>query len=146
MTAPAEDGAGAELAMRRALADAGLAPGDVHHVNAHGTGTQLNDAAEACALARLFPSRPPVTSCKGLIGHTLGGAGALEAVAAVLSIAARRAFENLGAAVPAPECDVALVGPGGAPLPQRPVVLSNSFAFGGNNCALVIAGLEGGAP
>jgi 3-oxoacyl-[acyl-carrier-protein] synthase-1 len=146
MTAPSEDGAGAELAMRRALADAGREPFEVHHINAHGTGTRLNDAAEACAIARLFPSRPLVASCKGLIGHTLGGAGALEAVAAVLSIRERRAFENLGAAAPDPALDVALVGPGGAELPSLPVVLSTSFAFGGNNCALLFSAGDGGAP
>jgi 3-oxoacyl-(acyl-carrier-protein) synthase len=146
MTAPAEDGAGAELAVRRALADAGRDPKEVHHVNAHGTGTMLNDAAEARAIARLFPSRPWVMSCKGLVGHTLGGAGALEAVAAVLSIRERRAFENLGAAIPDPELDVALVGPGGVELPSLPVVVSNSFAFGGNNCALVFSAVDGGAP
>jgi 3-oxoacyl-(acyl-carrier-protein) synthase len=146
MTAPAEDGAGAELAMRRALADAGRGPEEVHHINAHGTGTMLNDAAEARAIARLFPSRPWVMSCKGLIGHTLGGAGALEAVAAVLSIRERRAFENLGAAIPDPALDIALVGPGGVELPERPVVLSSSFAFGGNNCALVFSAAGGGAP
>jgi 3-oxoacyl-(acyl-carrier-protein) synthase len=146
MTAPTEDGSGAELAMRRALADAGRGPDEVHHINAHGTGTLLNDAAEARAIARLFPSRPWVMSCKGLIGHTLGGAGALEAVAAVLSIRERRAFENLGAAIPDPELDIALVGPGGEELPDRAVVLSSSFAFGGNNCALVFSASGGGAP
>jgi len=146
MTAPNEDGAGGELAMRRALADAGRDPGEVHHINAHGTGTMLNDAAEARAIARLFPSRPWVMSCKGLIGHTLGGAGALEAVAAVLSIRGRRAFENLGAAIPDPELPIALVGPGGVDLPSIPVVLSSSFAFGGNNCALVFSAADGGAP
>ncbi len=145
MTAPSEDGSGAHLAMSRALADAGLEPSDVHHVNAHGTGTKLNDLAEARALARLFSQRPPVTSCKGLLGHTLGGAGALEAVASILAIRARRAFENLGASTPDPECDVALVGPGGAALPPLPVVLSSSFAFGGNNCALVFADARRGA-
>jgi 3-oxoacyl-(acyl-carrier-protein) synthase len=145
MTAPAEDGSGAHLAMRRGLDDAGIAPEDVHHVNAHGTGTKLNDLAEARAIAQLFPHRPPVMSCKGLLGHTLGGAGALEAVASVLSIRSRRAFENLGAHVPDPECDVALVGPGGLELPPLPVVLSSSFAFGGNNCALVFADAARGA-
>lgn len=145
MTAPPEDGAGALLAMERALADAGISPGDVHHVNAHGTGTQLNDLAEARALARLFPHRPPVTSCKGLLGHALGGAGALEAVASILSIRHRRAFESLGGEARDPECDVSLAGPGGAALPPLPVVLSSSFAFGGNNCALVFADAARGA-
>jgi 3-oxoacyl-(acyl-carrier-protein) synthase len=143
MTAPPDDGAGAELAMRRALADAGLEPGDVHHVNAHGTGTRLNDAAEAAAVSRVFGPEVPVMSCKGLVGHTLGGAGGLEAVAAVLSVIRAIAFENLGADRPDGDCPVTLVGPGGFALPERPVVLSNSFAFGGNNCALLF-GAPGG--
>jgi 3-oxoacyl-(acyl-carrier-protein) synthase len=145
MTAPPADGAGAELAMGRALADAGLSPEDVDHVNAHGTGTPLNDAAEAAALSRLFGPRVPVMSCKGLTGHTLGGAGGVEAVAAVLSVQKRRAFENLGAAEPGPDCPITLVGPGGRELPADAVVLSNSFAFGGNNCALVFGALDGEA-
>jgi 3-oxoacyl-[acyl-carrier-protein] synthase I len=146
MTAPPADGAGAELAMRRALDDAGLSPAQVHHVNAHGTGTRLNDAAEASAISRLLGTRVPVASCKGLVGHTLGGAGAIEAVASVLSVVSRRAFENVGAVAPGDDCPIALVGPGGAALPGRPVVLSNSFAFGGNNCALVLGAATGGAP
>ncbi len=145
MTAPPADGAGAELAMRRALADAGLEPGRVDHVNAHGTGTPLNDAAEAAAISRVFGPRVPVMSCKGLTGHTLGGAGGLEAVAAVLAVQRRRAFENLGAAEPAADCPVTLVGPGGADIPADAVVLSNSFAFGGNNCALVFRAWDGEA-
>ena len=144
MTAPPEDGAGAERAMRRALGDAGLEPTAVHHINAHGTGTQLNDAAEATAVSRVFGSGLPVMSCKGLTGHTLGGAGGLEAVIAVLSVGRGRAFENLGAERPDEDCPVTLVGPGGLELPDRPVVMSNSFAFGGNNCALVF-GAAGGA-
>lgn len=139
MTAPPADGAGAELAVRRALDDAGLEPSRVDHVNAHGTGTPLNDAAEAAAIARVFGDRIPVSSCKGLLGHTLGGAGGLEAVAAVLSVVERLAFENLGAERAGEDCPLSLVGPGGLELPESPVVLSDSFAFGGNNCALVFA-------
>ncbi|MBW2276291.1 MAG: beta-ketoacyl-[acyl-carrier-protein] synthase family protein [Deltaproteobacteria bacterium] len=144
MTAPPQDGAGAELAMRRALAAAGLEPLAVHHVNAHGTGTQLNDAAEATAVARVFGGDLPVMSCKGLFGHTLGGAGGLEAVVAVLAVSHGRAFENLGADHPDEDCPVTLAGPGGLALPDHPVVMSNSFAFGGNNCALLF-GTAGGA-
>ncbi|MDJ0765679.1 MAG: beta-ketoacyl-[acyl-carrier-protein] synthase family protein [Myxococcota bacterium] len=137
MTAPPEDGSGAEQAIRRALEMAHSNPSDVCHVNAHGTGTVLNDAAEAAAICRVFGADVPVMSCKGLTGHTLGGAGAIEAVATVLAIAERRAFENLGASHPAADCPVSLVPPGGLDLPDVPVIVSTSFAFGGNNCALV---------
>lgn len=141
MTAPPEDGFGARAAMELALADAGFAAKDVTHINAHGTGTRLNDAAEAVAIAGLFPASLPVTSCKGLIGHTLGGAGGIEAVVSVLSVRSRTAFENLGASTPAQECPVTLVGPGGVELSEAPVVMSNSFAFGGNNCSLIFSGV-----
>jgi 3-oxoacyl-[acyl-carrier-protein] synthase II len=140
MTAPPADGAGAERAMRAALTAAGLEPAAVDYINAHGTGTRLNDAAEAAAIERLFGDRVPLSSSKGLLGHTLGGAGGIEAVAAVLAVRDRRGFENLGAATPGEDCPVRLIGPGGVELPAAPVVLSNSFAFGGNNCTLVFAG------
>jgi len=142
MTAPPPDGAGAELAMRRSLERAGLTPHDVHYVNAHGTGTVLNDAAEAAAIHRVFGHQVAVSSCKGLLGHTLGASGALEAVASVLSIAQRQAFVNLGAQSAASDCPVQLVHGNAKSLPDIPVVLSNSFAFGGNNCSLVFRGIE----
>ena len=125
--------------MRAALRHAGLSPSDVNHINAHGTGTQLNDSSEAKAIDRVFTHAPPVMSCKGLIGHTLGGAGGLEAVASVLALKKRMAFENLGADRADPECPVSLVGAGGLRLPDHPVIISNSFAFGGNNCSLIFA-------
>lgn len=137
MTAPPEDGRGAEMAIRRALASANMQPANVHHINAHGTGTRLNDAAEAAAISRLFAPELPVMSCKGLIGHTLGGAGGIEAVISVISLMHRQAFENLGAETPGADCPLKLVSKGGAPLADDAVVLSNSFAFGGNNCALI---------
>ena len=145
MTAPPEDGAGAELALRRALDDAGLKANDVAHINAHGTGTALNDAAEAAAIDRVFGREIPVMSVKGLTGHTLGGAGAVEAVASVLAIRSGRAFANIGDRHAAEDCPVSLVPPGGVELPDAPVVISNSFAFGGNNCVLVFGAAEGGA-
>lgn len=137
MTAPPEDGAGAELAIRRALAEAGIDSGSVDHVNAHGTGTELNDAAEAQAINRVLGSQVPVMSCKGLVGHTLGGAGGIEAVVSVISVRDRRAFENIGAKQASSDCPISLVEPGGQELGPRPIVLSNSFAFGGNNCSLI---------
>ncbi len=139
MTAPPQDGAGAELAMRRALDNAGLKAVDVSHINAHGTGTRLNDAAEAAAIARLFGAEVPVTSTKGLVGHTLGGAGGIEAIVSILSARKRRAFENVGASTAAEDCPIRVVPPGGVGLPEDTVVVSNSFAFGGNNCSLVFS-------
>lgn len=137
MTAPPEDGSGAELAMRRALASAGRDSGEVSYVNAHGTGTKLNDAAEAQAIERLFGPNIPVMSCKGLLGHTLGGAGALEAVVTVLSINEKKIYENIGAHIPAEDCPVRLPPPSGLRLEEDACVISNSFAFGGNNCSLL---------
>jgi 3-oxoacyl-[acyl-carrier-protein] synthase II len=147
MTAPREDGSGAQAAMRAALADAGLQPTDICHVNAHGTGTKLNDAAEAQAIFALFGKRVPVMSVKGVVGHTLGGAGAIEAVVSISSILERRAYANVGAGVAGEDCPVTLVQSGGSKLPDRPYVISNSFAFGGNNCALLFGACEvGGQP
>ncbi len=85
-TAPHPEGRGAEQAVSAALADAGLSPADIHHVNAHGTATPLGDAVEAAVLRRVFPGSPPVTACKGVLGHALGAAGAIEAAATVLAL------------------------------------------------------------
>jgi 3-oxoacyl-[acyl-carrier-protein] synthase II len=137
MTAPPEDGRGAEQAMANALEMADVNPERVTYVNAHGTGTRLNDASEASAINRLFGLRMPVMSCKGLVGHTLGGAGGIEAVVSVISIQQQRVFENIGVSTAADDCPVSIVPAGGLDLSERPVVVSNSFAFGGNNCSLV---------
>jgi len=140
ITAPAPGGRGAISCMEQALASAGLQAGDVAHVNAHGTSTPLNDAAEAEALAKLFGlPGPPVTSVKGVTGHSLGAAGAIEAVAVVESM--RRGL------IP-PTAVTTEVDP---ELPQIDLVLgearswtpgpsiSNSFGFGGHNGTLVLA-------
>jgi 3-oxoacyl-[acyl-carrier-protein] synthase II len=107
-------------------------------VNAHGTSTPLNDFAEAKALHAIFPAGvPPVTSVKGYLGHSLGAAGAIEAVVSVLSVADAVIPPTAGTTEidPAVELDVVL----GAPRPlERRVVLSNSFGFGGHNGTLVI--------
>jgi 3-oxoacyl-(acyl-carrier-protein) synthase len=142
MTAPPQDGRGAEQAMRQALEVAGVNPPDVTYVNAHGTGTRLNDAAEASAINRVFGDRVPVMSCKGLVGHTLGGAGGIEAVISIISMRKRRVFENIGASSPSDDCPVSLVAPGGFDVTGHPVVVSNSFAFGGNNCSLVFRAIH----
>ncbi|HEX4821360.1 MAG TPA: beta-ketoacyl-ACP synthase II [Acidimicrobiales bacterium] len=140
ITAPSPGGAGAIACMELAIADAGLTPADIVHVNAHGTSTPLNDAAEAEALAKLFGSPGPiVTSTKGVTGHALGAAGALEAAAVVLSMVNGQIPPTDGtkAVDPAlPQIDVVLREPRDwTPGPS----LSNSFGFGGHNGTLVIA-------
>ena len=140
ITAPAPGGVGAVTCMRLALADAGLEPGDIRQINAHGTSTPLNDAAEAHAIAEVFgDDGPPVTSTKGVTGHALGAAGALEAVAAVLSIQERLIPPTFGTTAVDPELpQIDLVI--GEPRPWEPgPVLSNSFGFGGHNGCLIVA-------
>ncbi len=140
ITAPAEGGVGAIACMRQALEEAGLEPGDVAQINAHGTSTPLNDAAEAEAIAAVFGEPgPPVTSTKGVTAHALGAAGALEAVAAVLSIQRGQIPPTMGteAVDPAlPQID--LVTAAARDWTPGPV-MSNSFGFGGHNGSLVIA-------
>lgn len=140
MTAPSENGEGAQQVMNLALKKAGLKPQDISFINAHGTGTSINDRVEAAAIYTLFGETVPCSSIKGLTGHTLGGAGAIEAVASIYSILRRKAFENYNSYQPGEDCKIRLVSKSGLPLIQSPVVLSNSFAFGGNNCALIFGG------
>lgn len=136
LTAPAPGGRGALACMRLALADGAVAPGEVTHVNAHGTSTPLNDAAEADVIARLFaPGRPAVTSIKGITGHSLGAAGAIEAVAVALSYAHEALPPTMGTADLDPAMDIDLVL---RPRAWRPApVISNSFGFGGHNGTLL---------
>jgi 3-oxoacyl-[acyl-carrier-protein] synthase II len=136
VTAPAPHGVGAARTMRIALQDAGLDPSDVAHVNAHGTSTGLNDAAESEAITAVFGShRPVVTSIKGVTGHSFGAAGAVEAVAVALSIRRRTIPPTVG--LESQDADVALDIPTKArPWAPGPV-LSNSFGFGGHNASLV---------
>jgi 3-oxoacyl-[acyl-carrier-protein] synthase II len=139
ITAPSPGGIGAANCIKLALDDAGLSPSDIGHVNAHGTSTPLNDAAEADAIHRVFGDNGvPVTSTKGVTGHALGAAGAIEAVAAVLSMQNRLIPPTAGTKVidPAmPPIDLVLV----EPRPWEPApVLSNSFGFGGHNGCLII--------
>ena len=140
ITAPAPGGRGALSCMEIALASAGVEPGAVRQVNAHGTSTPLNDAAEAEALAKLFGTPgPPVTSVKGVTGHSLGAAGAIEAVAVLESI--RRGLIPPTAVTTQvdpelPSIDLVL----GDPRPWDPgPTISNSFGFGGHNGSLVLA-------
>ncbi|MFH0519221.1 beta-ketoacyl-[acyl-carrier-protein] synthase family protein [Streptomyces sp. M41] len=137
LTAPHPDGAGARACMEQALADAGTTPDAVAHVNAHGTGTELNDLAEARAIADLFgPAAVPVTASKSVTGHGLGVAGALEAVITVLSVREGLAPPTASLTRLDPRCDIDAVTAEPRKIPGGPVI-SNSFAFGGHNACVV---------
>lgn len=137
VTAPDPEGRGAVAAMRAALRQAGVAPSEVNHVNAHGTGTRLNDRVEARALSAVLGAGPVVTSTKGVTGHTLGAAGAIEAVLTVLSVqhSAVPPTANLDSQDPEIVLDVAAKETRTGPIG---VALSNSFGFGGQNAVLVV--------
>jgi 3-oxoacyl-[acyl-carrier-protein] synthase II len=139
MTSPDPEGGGAMLAMGRALEDAGVRPEEVDYINAHGTGTPANDKIETKAIKRLFGERAyqiPISSSKSMTGHTLGAAGAIEGVVSLLAL--RHGFipPTIHCIAPDPECDLDYVTEGARDAALS-VVLSNSFAFGGNNTALV---------
>ncbi|MEV0528250.1 beta-ketoacyl-[acyl-carrier-protein] synthase family protein [Streptomyces sp. NPDC050439] len=136
-TAPDPQGAGAELAVRAALRDAGVGPEAVDHVNAHGTSTPLNDAAESRLIRRVFPHQPPVTSVKGVLGHTLGAAGAIEAAAAALTLEHSFIPPTANLTAQDPEIDLDVVHKAGREGPVSTVV-SNSFGFGGQNAVLLL--------
>ena len=140
ITAPSVGGVGAIECMEMAFADAGVTAGDIRQINAHGTSTPLNDAAEAHAIAKVFGENgPPVTSTKGVTGHALGAAGALEAVAAVLSISKELIPPTMGTTAVDPELpQINLVMGEAQPWEPGPV-LSNSFGFGGHNGCLIVA-------
>jgi 3-oxoacyl-[acyl-carrier-protein] synthase II len=139
ITAPTPGGAGAQGCIELALEDAGLEPGDIAHVNAHGTSTPLNDLAEAEAIEKVWGQPgPPVTSIKGVTGHSLGAAGAMEAVACALTIERRLIPPTVGYEQADPEIHLDIVA--GAPREFVPgPIISNSFGFGGHNGCVIIA-------
>ncbi|QQM38454.1 beta-ketoacyl-[acyl-carrier-protein] synthase family protein [Streptomyces liliifuscus] len=137
MTAPDPAGVGVLQALRTALAGAGVMPDEVDHVNAHGTSTPLNDAAEAGALRKLLGEGAAVTSTKGVTGHTLGAAGAIEAVLTVLTVEHGRVPPTANLERQDAEIELDIVA--GSPREQKvDVAVSNSFGFGGQNAVLVI--------
>ena len=138
ITAPSPDGVGAIDCMRLALADAGLEPSDIAHVNAHGTSTPLNDAAEAAAISKVFgASSVPVTSNKGVTGHALGAAGALEAASVLLSFRNGELPPTANTVSADPEMDIDLVTGSTRSWTPGPTI-SNNFGFGGHNGSVVI--------
>jgi len=138
ITAPSPDGSGAARCMELAMADARLSPSDVTHVNSHGTSTPPGDAAEAEAIYKVFGSPgPAVTSIKGVIGHTLAAAGAIEAVAVALTFAHRLIPPTTGTTEVDPTFQLDVVMGGPREWEPGPVV-SNSFGFGGHNGSLLL--------
>jgi 3-oxoacyl-[acyl-carrier-protein] synthase II len=140
VVAPRPDGAGAAKAMSRALRDAAIRPEQIDYINAHATSTVLGDAAESKAIKQVLGEHAyqiPISSTKSMIGHAMGAAGAIEAMVSVLTIRDGRVHPTINLHTPDPECDLDYV-----PNEQRAatvdVVLSNSFAFGGHNAALVV--------
>jgi 3-oxoacyl-[acyl-carrier-protein] synthase II len=124
--------------MSLALDDAGLPPSAVNHVNAHGTSTPLNDAAESEAISKVFGgTTPPVTSIKGVTGHLIGAAGAVEAIAALQTLRNRAVPPVANYETPDPEITADVVR-GSAREIGDGVALSNSFGFGGHNASLVL--------
>ncbi|MDA1347897.1 MAG: beta-ketoacyl-ACP synthase II [Chloroflexi bacterium] len=141
---PDEDGAGAARAIRWALEDAGVKPEDVDYINAHGTSTPLNDLSETLAIKLVFGEhayKVPISSTKSMIGHTLGGAGALEAVACIQTIRDGEIHPTINYETPDPECDLDYV-PNESRKKRVDTVLSNSFGFGGQNACLVFQRFE----
>jgi 3-oxoacyl-[acyl-carrier-protein] synthase II len=141
VAAPDPQGAGAVRAMKRALRDAGVDTNEVTYINAHGTSTPLNDATETLAIKTVFGEQAynvPISSTKSMIGHSMGAAGGLEAIACAKSIETGTIHPTINYENPDPSCDLDYV-PNTARRADVNVVLSNSFGLGGNNACLVLA-------
>ncbi len=136
MSSPHPEGVGARLAMERALASAGLAPGDIDYINLHGTATLVGDAAEDRAVFDVFGTQTPCSSTKGQTGHMLGAAGIVEAIISALAIRHQFAARQPRTRQRSIRPSAAGICWTSAPVPIRRV-LSNSFGFGGSNCSLI---------
>lgn len=141
---PDPEGRGASRAMQWALDDAGVNPADVDYINAHGSSTQINDPIETTAIKRTFGEyahKIPISSTKSMIGHAMGGAGAIEAAVCVLTIEQGVIHQTLNLETPDPACDLDYVPEGPRQADVR-VTLSNSFGLGGQNACLVLGRYE----
>ncbi len=144
ITAPHPTGEGAAMAMRIALRDAKLNPEDVQYVNAHGTSTELGDAAETKAIKQVFGEHArqlAISSTKSMVGHLLGASGGVELIACVLSIQHGVVHPTINYHTPDPDCDLDYVPNTAREMPVRRAI-SNSFGFGGHNCCLVVGALN----
>ncbi|MDP2852746.1 MAG: beta-ketoacyl-[acyl-carrier-protein] synthase family protein [Smithellaceae bacterium] len=145
MTAPDEKASGAVRSMQAALKDSGLAASDIDYINAHGTATPVNDVTETKAIRDVFGKRAysiPVSSTKSMHAHTLGAAGALEGIVSLLALTHGFIPPTIHCVTPDPDCDLDYVIEGSRKADLR-VVLSNSFAFGGNNTTVIFGKYEG---
>ncbi len=145
ITAPDEEGAGAALSMRLALQDARLSPAEVDYINAHGTSTPLNDRTETRAIRSVFGAhayRIPISSTKSMIGHLMGAAGAVEAIACIKTLETGIIHPTINYETPDPECDLDYV-PNQARQTNPRTALSNSFGFGGHNATVIFRFWEG---
>jgi 3-oxoacyl-[acyl-carrier-protein] synthase II len=145
MTAPDPDGDGATRAMQMALADAGVDPGAVGYVNAHGTSTPYNDKFETIAIKRVFGDharRVAVSSTKSMTGHLLGAAGGIEAIATTLALHHGILPPTINYETPDPDCDLDYV-PNQARKVDVEYALSNAFGFGGTNATLAFRRYRG---
>ncbi len=137
-TAPDPRAEGATLVMRMALANSGIAPGDIEYINAHGTGTEANDRAETLAMKKVFANIAdiPVSSSKSYFGHNIGSAGIIELIACLITLPEGKVLPTLNFSVPRIGCDLNYVP---NEFQQRDVALfmKNNYAFGGNNCSIV---------
>jgi 3-oxoacyl-[acyl-carrier-protein] synthase II len=145
ISAPAENGAGAAMAMKIALQNANLSTTDIGYINAHGTSTPLNDRSETAAIKTVFGEQAyniPVSSTKSMTGHLLGASGAIEAVFCVLALRDEILPPTINYRTPDPECDLDYV-PNEPRRASPQHVMSNSFGFGGHNATLIFSRFEG---
>ncbi|MFC2025605.1 beta-ketoacyl-ACP synthase II [Chloroflexota bacterium] len=143
IAAPDEDGLGAQKAMRWALQDAKIIPDQVDYINAHGTGTKLNDLMETKAIKKVFGQRAneiPISSTKSMIGHSMGASGALEAIACLMTIKDDVLHPTINYETPDPDCDLDYV-PNTSRQATIQIALSNSFGLGGQNACLVLSAI-----
>ena len=146
VVAPCVDGEGAQRAIRLAIADAGITEDDIDYINAHGTSTPANDAAETAAIKGVFGERAyqiPMSSTKSMIGHGLGASGAMESIACIKSIETGIVHPTINMETPDPECDLDYVPNKARNVGTVRAVLKNSFGFGGQNACLVFRRFEG---